>query len=203
MSKIETTDELRQIYETPKGRSVIKVLDRLDRHARRFIELSPFLVLASSGNTGQADASPRGEAPGFVQVVDDYTIAIPDRPGNNRLDTMENILERPEIGLIFFLPGVNETLRINGTAEVRDDNDLLGGFEVDGKLPATVLLVHVREVYLHCAKALMRSRLWEEDAKHGTRPIPTMGRMIKDQTSSTEPDEPEDQMIKRYRKMLY
>ena len=203
MAKIKTTDELRRVYKKPGGRSLTKELTRLDRHARRFIELSPFFVIASSGTGGQTDASPRGEAPGFVHTLDDETIAIPDRPGNNRLDTMQNILLNPEVGLIFFLPGVNETLRINGTAEIRDDDDLLNRFEMKGKRPSTVLLVHVRELYLHCAKALMRSRLWEEDTRHTKRPIPTMSEMINDQTDTDAPIEPEDKMVERYRKDLY
>jgi len=203
MAEIKTTDELRRIYNKPAGRALTKQISRLDKHARRFVELSPFLVIASSDTGGRTDASPRGEAPGFVQVLDDQTLAIPDRPGNNRLDTLENILSNPEVGLIFLLPGVNEALRINGTAEIRDDDELLKRFEVDGKRPATVLLVHVCELYLHCAKAIMRSGLWEESSKHTERPLPTMGQMINDQAGTNDSVEPEDQMIDRYRKILY
>jgi hypothetical protein len=159
--------------------------------------------MESSNADGRADASPRGEAPGFVHVIDTHTLAIPDRPGNNRLDTMENLLENPEIGLIFPIPGVNETLRINGTAEIRDDDDLLTRFEVNGKRPATVIVVHVRETFLHCAKALMRSRIWENDAKHTERPLPTIGEMIRDQIDSPDAPESDDEMIRRYRKVLY
>lgn len=203
MTKITTRDDLRRLYKSAKGRSIGKQLDHIDRHHRKFIELSPFLIIATSNAEGHADASPRGENPGFVHVIDDHTLAIPDRPGNNRLDTMENLLENPEIGLIFMLPGVNETFRVNGTAEIRDDEDLCARFDVNGKRPATVLLVHVRETFLHCAKALMRSRLWEEDAKHTKRPIPTMGEMIRDKTNNPEPPESTEDMIRRYRKVLY
>ena len=203
MSNISTQDGLRGLYKMPKGRPVDKQLDHIDPHDRRFIELSPFLIIASSNADGRADASPRGEAPGFVHVIDAHTLAIPDRPGNNRLDTMENILENPEVGLIFLIPGVNETLRINGAAEIRDDDDLCARFEVNGKRPSTVIVVQVRETLLHCAKALMRSRLWEDDAKHAERPIPTIGEMIHDQIGSTEAPESDDEMIRRYRKVLY
>lgn len=203
MTKISTSEELRRLYKMPKGRSVSKQIDHIDRHDKRFIELSPFLVIASSNAGGWGDASPRGEAPGFVHVIDAHTLVIPDRPGNNRLNTMENILENPEIGLIFMIPGVNEVLRINGTAEILDDDDLSASFEVNGKRPATVIRVRVRESFLHCAKALMRSGLWQDDAKHTERPIPTMAEMIRDQTNSSEPPESDEDMVKRYRKVLY
>ena len=203
MSKISTKDELRSHYKMPKSRPVEKQLGHIDPHDQRFIELSPFMIIASSNADGRADASPRGEYPGFVHVIDTHTLAIPDRPGNNRLDTMENLLENPEIGLIFLIPGVNETLRINGTAEIRDDDDLRTHFEVSGKRPATVIVVHVRETFLHCAKALMRSRIWEDNAKHSERPLPTMGEMIRDQIDSPATPESDDDMVRRYRKILY
>ena len=145
MNKILTRDDLRGRYKLPRGRAVGKQLDHIDLHNKRFIELAPFVILATSDIDGRADASPRGEAPGFVHVIDAHTLAIPDRPGNNRLDSMENILENPEVGLIFLIPGVNETLRVNGTAEIRDDDDLRARLEVNGKRPATVIVVDVRE----------------------------------------------------------
>ncbi len=203
MARISTADELRRHYVTPKGRSLTKQLDFLDPHCRRFIELSPFIVIASTNAAGHADASPRGERPGFVHTVDEHTIAIPDRPGNNRLDTMENILENSEIGVIFLIPGVNETLRVNGAVEIRDDAELRAGFEVNGKQPATVLVVSVREAFLHCAKALMRSHLWDAAAQHDTRPIPSMGEMIRDQTDDAGPAESVADMTARYEKVLY
>jgi hypothetical protein len=203
MTKISSQDDLRRLYKLPRGRPVDKQLDHIDPHDRRFIELSPFVVIASSDNQGRADTSPRGEAPGFVHVIDDHTLAIPDRPGNNRLDTMENLLENPEVGLIFLIPGVNEALRVNGSAEIRDDEELRARFEVNGKRPVTVIIVRVRETFLHCAKALMRAHLWEDDAKHAERPIPTMGEMIRDQIDSTEPPESDEDMTRRYRKVLY
>jgi len=203
MSTIDTPDKLRALYGHATGRAVSKEITKLEPHSKRFIELSPFLVMATSRSDGLADASPKGDHPGFVQVLDDETVAIPDRPGNNRLDTMENILVNPAIGLIFFIPGVNETLRINGTAAISDDPDLLQRFEVNGKLPKTVFVVKAQEVYLHCAKALMRSKLWSPDAQAPERPIPSMAQMLRDQTTDEVELESQEDMEKRYQKVLY
>jgi len=203
MPRIETLDALRRIYKQPAGRAVTKAIPRLDRHCRRFIELSPFLVIASGDGKGTMDASPRGEEPGFVEVLDDRTLAIPDRPGNNRLDTFANILVNPAVGLIFFIPGVEETLRINGTAEIRDDDDLSGRFAVKGKRPATVLVVRLGEAYLHCAKALMRSRLWSDDVRVDRSVLPSMGQMLKDQIGLAEEAESQEAMRERYSDQLY
>ncbi len=126
---------------------------------RRFISLSPFLCLGTSGGGG-ADVTPRGDSPGFVHVLDDQTLLIPDWPGNNRLDSLTNLVGNPNIGLLFFIPGVNETLRVNGTAEITMEPTLLERWTVNGKHPHSAIRVAVREAYLHCAKALMRSRLW-------------------------------------------
>ena len=203
MSKLDKPDSLRAIYGHPKGRAVSKQMDKLDKHSRRFIELSPFIVMATSHPDGLADASPKGDFPGFVKVLDDYNIAIPDRPGNNRLDSMENLLANPAIGLIFFIPGVNETLRINGTVEIRDDADLMKRFEVNSKLPKTIFVVSVKEVYLHCAKALMRSNLWSLDAQASERPIPTIAQIIKEQSGEDGPIENQAEMEAKYIKELY
>jgi PPOX class probable FMN-dependent enzyme len=203
MSTIDTPDKLRAIYGHATGRAVSKEITKLEPHSKRFIELSPFLVMATSRPDGLADASPKGDHPGFVQVIDDETVAIPDRPGNNRLDTMENILVNPAIGLIFFIPGVNETLRINGTAAINDDPDLLQRFEVNGKLPKTVFVVKAQEVYLHCAKALMRSKLWSPDAQAPERPIPSMAQMLRDQTTDEVELESQEDMEARYQNVLY
>ncbi len=204
MSVITTTADLRARYKLATGRSVEKVLKILDQHCQHFISLSPFLVISSSSDEGAADCSPRGEYPGFVQIIDDKHIAIPDRPGNNRLDTFENIIRNPNVGMIFFIPGVDETLRINGCAEIRDDADLLGQFEVNGKLPLTVLVVTIDEVYLHCAKALMRSNLWNTDVQINRQELPTMGQMISDQIGASEKlTESHDEMKKRYLSKLY
>jgi PPOX class probable FMN-dependent enzyme len=197
MARIESVEQLRGLYKDPTARALAKVMDRLETHSRRFIELSPFLVIASVGEDGLADASPRGEGPGFVRILDDTTIAIPDRPGNNRVDTLSNIVGDPGVGVIFFIPGVDEVLRINGQAEVRDDAELLASFAIDGKRPVTAIMVTAEQVFLHCAKAIMRAGLWDEARKVERSVLPTMGRMLNDQVGSAEPAESQAEMVAR------
>ena len=203
MSKLDKIDSLRRLYGYAKGRAVSKQMSRLDKYSRKFIKLSPFLVMATSRDEGLADASPKGDHPGFVHVIDNYTIAIPDRPGNNRLDSMENIILNPAIGLIFFIPGLDETLRINGSAEIRDDLELLKRFVVEDRLPKAVFVVSIKEVYIHCAKALMRSNLWSPNAQHKKRPIPTIGQIIKEQSGDNDPVNTQEEMEAAYKKVLY
>lgn len=202
MARIETIEELRRLYKAPTERALRKQLGFIDRHCRRFIELSPFLLLSTAGADGAADVSPRGERPGFVTVVDEKTLAIPERPGNNRLDSLTNILGNPAVGLIFLIPGFPETLRINGAATIHDDAALRESFAVDGKLPVTVIKVAVREAYLHCAQSILRSRLWDEAAKADRSLLPTMGQMIKDQAGLADPVESQQDMTERYQKQL-
>ena len=203
MAHITTEDQLRQVYKTPKGRSLAKQMSKLEKHSKRFIELSPFLLISSTGPDSLGDITPRGEKPGFVLILDDNTIAIPDRPGNNRLDTLSNVLKHSGVGAIFFIPGVNETLRINGHAKILTDLNLLSRFEIQGKLPLSVLMIQIHEVYLHCAKALMRSDLWSSNAQANERPIPAMAQMIKDQSGGTFPLESDEEMASRYANVLY
>jgi PPOX class probable FMN-dependent enzyme len=152
---------------------------------RHFIGLSPFLCLGTSGADG-ADVTPRGDAPGFVHVFDDRTLLIPDWPGNNRLDSLTNVVGNPNVGLLFFIPGVNETLRVNGIAEVTIEPALLERWMVEGKHPRSALRVTIREAYLHCAKALMRSRLWSDDYRIARSELPSYARMLKDQGVTTQ-----------------
>jgi len=203
MKTITTKEQLRQIYPAAKGRSVQKQMASLDIHARRFIELSPFLILATKGTDSLGDATPRGGAPGFVQVEDDNTVLLPDWPGNNRLDSLENIVDSPGIGFLFLIPGVNETLRLNGQAEIVIDEAVRTRFNGEARLPRSVIRLHIEEVYLHCAKALMRSRLWDEGAKNERSVLPTMGQMIKDQTNGSGAVENQADMEKRYAGELY
>lgn len=202
MARIETAEALRGLYGPPGVRSARKQLDRLDPHARRLVALSPFCLLATSGADGLCDVTPRGDAPGFVEVADDQTLVLPDRPRNNRLDSLLNILERPGVGLLFVVPGVDETLRVNGTAEIRTDEALLDRHAVEGKRPKSVLVVAVREVYLHCAKAFMRSRLWDPSAHVDRASLPSMGEMLRDQLRLSD-GETQAQMLKRYAETLY
>ena len=173
---------LRGLYQQPMGLAVLKQLDRLDAHCRNFLARSPFAVIGSTRPGRGTDVSPRGDAPGFARVLDDHTIGIPDRPGNNRLDTLSNIVTDADVGLLFFIPGIDETLRINGTAKLSRDTELLSAAAVGGREPRLVILVTVREAFLHCGKALKRSRLWHDDYRVDKKSFPSLGRMIVEQT---------------------
>jgi uncharacterized protein len=173
---------LRELYPQPKGLAILKQLDRLDGHCRNFIAHSPLVVIGSTRAGRGTDVSPRGDAPGFARVLDDHTIAIPDRPGNNRLDTMSNIVTDAEVGLLFFIPGIDETLRVNGTARLTREPELLATAVVNGREPRLVILVAVREAFLHCGKALKRARLWHDDYRVERKSFPSLGRMIVEQT---------------------
>lgn len=178
---IDTKDDLREHYPAQSKIVELKCLPAIDVHISRFISLSPFLVIGSSDPENGTDVSPRGDAPGFVQVINPNTLMIPDRPGNNRLDTLTNIIANPEIGLVFFIPGVEETARVNGRASIVTDQAELAGFAVNGKPPRAAIVVDVREAYLHCAKALKRSKLWEDDYRIERDTLPTLGKMVSDQ----------------------
>ncbi len=195
---------LRQIYSAAGERAVLKVQNKLDQHCRDFIARSPFLCIGSSRPDGHADVSPRGDAPGFVHVADDHTLLIPDRPGNNRLDTMTNIFQNPKIGLLFFIPGLEETLRVNGTARVITDQQKLLRFEFRGHMPVAAIEVTVHEAFLHCAKALKRSLLWDEqskiDRKSFTRPAQIFADHVKGGMSA---DEVEVYLQENYKNGLY
>lgn len=195
---IDTLDALRARYPAPKERALRKQLDRLDRHCRAFIALSPFVVLASHGTDGELDASPRGGEPGFVQVLDERTLLLPDAPGNNRLDTLSNIVARGRLGLLFMVPGVDETLRVNGRASLDDDPALLARFAGRARPPALVIRIEVAQAYLHCAKALMRSALWDPASRIERSRLPTMGAMIHDQIGDPTPPESQADMLRRY-----
>jgi PPOX class probable FMN-dependent enzyme len=187
--QIATADALRRLYGQAEGLAAKKSLAVIDRHARDYIRLSPFLCIATAGAGGRADVSPRGDQPGFVQVLDDRTLAIPDRPGNNRLDTMENILVNPNVGLIFLVPGFEDTLRINGKATVTADPAILERATVDRKQPKVAIRVAVDEAFFHCAKAFRRSRLWQPEAIVDRKVMPTLARIILEQTAATPPRE--------------
>lgn len=177
MTVLRSVDELEALYGRPKGGAVFKEIPFLNAHYRAFIEASPFVVLASAG-PGGLDCSPKGDAPGFVRVLGDNTLAIPDRPGNNRIDTLRNLVVDPRLALLFLAPSRSETLRVNGRAVISIDAELLASFAVEGRPPRSVIRVTVEAAYVHCAKAFMRSKLWERAAK-GERPeLPSMGEMM-------------------------
>lgn len=200
---ITTLTELRSIYGYPSYRVQRKCLSRLDFHCRNLIAASPFLVIGSSRPCGLADVSPRGDTPGFVQVLDDKTLLIPDRPGNNRLDTMTNILENPNVGLVFLIPGINEVLRVNGTAKITQDPNLLLPNAVNGKLPKTAIVVTVSEAFLHCAKALLRSKLWDSTVQLDRSLFPSAGQIQADQIEGLDAATVEAEIAELNRTRLY
>ena len=203
MDTIEDPQHLREIYGEPNERAVKKQLSRFDRYSRDFIARSPFLGVASSDPSGSCDASPKGDAPGFVQVVDDRTLLIPDRLGNNRVDTLANLVARPGVGLIFFVPGVNETLRVNGRARVTTDPALLEPLAVNGKVPRSVILVSADEIYFHCGKALIRSDLWNPQKQIRRDEFPSLGRILADQIGGISVEESERYTAEGYKNRLY
>ena len=203
MDRIENVEQLRESYGAPSERALKKQLSRLDKHCRDFIARSPFLVIASADPSGRCDASPKGDAPGFVQVVDDTTLLIPDRLGNNRIDTLANLVARPGIGLIFFVPGINETLRVNGRACITTDPGLLEPLAVHGKVPRSAILVAAEEIYFHCGKALIRSDLWNPDKQVQRSDFPSLGRILADQIGGISVEESERYTAESYKTRLY
>jgi PPOX class probable FMN-dependent enzyme len=199
---IQTIEQLRGLYAPAKERAVKKQLSALDVHCQRFIALSPFAVLSSIGLDQMLDASPRGGAPGFVKSVDAHTLLIPDSPGNNRLDTLENIIHTGKVGLLFLIPGMDETLRVNGTACLSDDAADLVLCTTEVRIPKLVIKVNVAQAYLHCAKAFMRSKLWDSQSHIERALMPSMGDMINEQAKMTTPSETQEEMMARYRAEL-
>jgi PPOX class probable FMN-dependent enzyme len=183
---VRTEDELRKTLGHPTGRVARKVLPALDRHCRAFIARSPFLLIASSDSQGNVDLSPKGDPPGFVAVLDDTTLAIPDRPGNRRGDTFSNILQNPQVGLFFMVPGTRETLRISGRAEIVRDEPLRTRMAIHGKLPSLALVVRVEEAFFHCAKCVIRSNLWLAGADAAGEPAVSLAEAMIDAASLEE-----------------
>jgi PPOX class probable FMN-dependent enzyme len=178
---ITSVEALERIYGEPYGPSIAKETDRITAHYRAFIEAAPFFALASAGSGG-LDCSPRGDAPGFVRVADEKTLLIPDRRGNNRIDTLRNILEDPRVALLFLIPGCGETIRVNGRAKISTDPALIQSFLVDGKVPRSVIIVAVDRIYYQCAKAIVRSKLWDASRHIDRRSLPSSGTILADLT---------------------
>jgi PPOX class probable FMN-dependent enzyme len=170
--------QLDALYGQPAGPAVIKEIDHISSHYRRFIEMSPFVILATSGPEG-LDCTPRGDPPGFVRVVDNHTVLLPDRRGNNRIDSLRNIVRDPRIALLFLIPGEGRTLRINGRAAISIDSDLCESFTMEGKVPRSVLVVTAERVYTQCPKALVRSRLWDAHRHVEEGALPSSGTIMK------------------------
>jgi PPOX class probable FMN-dependent enzyme len=194
---IRSEMELRALMGGPVAPSVVeKTLSSLDRHCLTFIKRSPFVLIASSNAEGRMDISPKGDAPGFVKVLDEQTLVIPDRPGNQRFDTFRNLFESPQIGLIFLIPGKRETLRISGKAEVVGDSELLGTLAANGKVPALAIAIHVDEAFFHCAKCIIRSHLWQPEQWPPLEGLPTLAEAMKDAASIPAPVEVVERIIR-------
>lgn len=195
---IETKQQLRALYTPAKGRSKDKQLDALEKHSINFIEHSPFMTLSTASACGKLDCSPRGGKAGFIKVLDERTLLIPDAKGNNRLDSLTNIIETGNIGCLFLIPGVDETLRVNGTAKLSTSSEYLSLFSEEQNLPQSCIEITITEVFLHCAKALMRSKLWSSETQIERSSFPSMGVMINEQLSVIDTPEAQEEMVQRY-----
>ena len=188
MTELAASD-LEKIYQKPTPRVLAKARPEIDAHARKFIAMSPFCVLATSGSDGSVDASPRGGNPGFVSVAGPNKLLMPDRSGNNRIDSFRNIVEGSGfVQLIFFVPGIDETLRVSGTGTLTAEPELLAAMEEFGKPPRAVLSIRVQEAYFHCGKALLRSKLWSKETQVEREVFPSISQVIHDQTRLGEPE---------------
>ncbi len=206
LSSIAAYDALRETVGDPIASIAEKEMPALDKHARHFISLSPILFISTAGADGRADVSPRGDPAGFVKVLDDRTILIPERPGNRRADTMTNIVENPgqSVALIFLLPGVEETLRASGRARIVDDASVLEDMAVRGKAPKLGILIEIDEVFFHCAKALKRARLWDPGTQIAAGEFPSLAQITRDQRERNTPlEEIEERIRKSYETTLY
>lgn len=204
------TDEsdLRSAFSATHELATKKCLNHIDAHSRAFIERSPFVCIGTQSEAGSADVSPRGDPTGFVKILDEKTLLIPDRPGNNRLDTMTNILSNPKIGLLFLVPGFDDTMRVNGNAQLTRDPDLLSLMAVNERIPKIAIAVHVEEVFIHCAKALKRSKIWDHEQHQDRKDLPSLMKIVMDQTTGvpTDPAELEEldkELEEDYKKALY
>lgn len=199
---IESEAQLREIYGFAKGRAKAKQLSTLERHSCHFIEQSPFFTLSTYSMSGSVDCSPRGGKPGFVKILNENCIIVPDSKGNNRLDSLVNITETGHVGCLFFIPGIDETLRVNGVARLSISTDYLNLFSDDKNSPKTCIEITIKEMFLHCAKAFMRSELWSPETHLDRADFPTMGAMINDQLAISDAPETQEDMLIRYKNNL-
>lgn len=194
---IKTEDELRAILGYPSEIVTRKTINYIDEHCRSFIENSPFITIATSDLQDNFDVSPKGDPAGFVKILDDKTLAIPDRPGNAKADTLTNVIKNPYVGLIFLIPGIKETLRVNGEAKVVTDNSVLELLSCDGKKPSFAIIVTVKEAFMHCAKCMIRSKLWKNNGEEPKeRPVPILAKALVDHGKLEIPVQELDDMIK-------
>ncbi len=201
---ITTEEQLREIVGHPAKRNVRKIIPVLDEHCQKFIALSPFLLIATADAQGNIDISPKGDPPGFVQVLDEGTLAIPDRPGNRRADSFSNIIQNPKVGLLFMIPGKRETLRVRGSAQLVKDAWLREQMAVRGKVPSLAVVVQVEAAFIHCAKCVIRSHLWETELWPDATDLAPIARVIIDHANLTvDFDEYNEAVKKNYRDQLY
>jgi PPOX class probable FMN-dependent enzyme len=200
--RLTSEEELRQLYGFPSERAVLKQRASLDEHGRAFIAASPFLIMGTANAAGECDVSPKGDPPGFVVVLDDRHLVVPDRPGNKRLDGLRNILANGHIALIFFVPGRNDTLRVNGRACLVRDVDLLERLAVDGKRPTTAIGVEIEEVFMHCPRALLRSVLWAAAQEGPSETVASFAKILWDQVPSARPTDDYDEYVRKQQEGL-
>jgi PPOX class probable FMN-dependent enzyme len=183
---ITTVAQLREVMGYPSHRVTDIAIPKLDKHCRAFIAKSPLVFIASSDASGNMDISPKGDPPGFVQILDDNTLAIPDRPGNRRADTFQNILENPQVGLFFLVPGKGETLRISGSAMIVRDKALRQSMAINGKTPDFALIVNIKEAFFHCAKCMLRSKIWQSEHWQSIDDLPSLAQTMVDAANLQE-----------------
>ncbi|WP_141692386.1 pyridoxamine 5'-phosphate oxidase family protein [Paenibacillus pectinilyticus] len=202
---VSTEEELRSLIGYPSGLVNHKVISHIDQHCRDFIAKSPFIFMSTSDASGKCDVSPRGDSAGFVHVIDETYLVIPDRPGNKRMDTICNVISNPEIGLIFIIPGLGETLRINGQAYITKDKELLQSMAVNEKIPLLGIVVAVEECFIHCAKAFRRSSLWEPSSWLNPSELPSASNILSDHAKldGMTPEVISDRLKEGYQKRLY
>lgn len=205
---IQDETALRGLYPATHDLAIKKCQTSIDRHSRAFISRSPFVCLGTQNRSGKADVSPRGDQPGFVKVLDRDTLAVPDRPGNNRLDSLSNILDNPSVGLLFLIPGFDDTLRVNGRARLVTDPWLLESLGVNGRNPALAIVVEVETVFMHCAKAFRRSGLWDPDQFQNRKEMPSLIEIIHEQSTGQPGDADEMKKLdaaleESYKRSLY
>lgn len=205
---IEDEQSLRSMFAPTHDLAIQKCLDRLGEHSQAFIKRSPFICIGTQSADGKADVSPRGDPVGFVEILDEKTLAIPDRPGNNRLDTLSNIIANPNVGLLFIIPGFDDTLRVNGQANITTDPELLKRMSVNDRTPKLAIVIKVSEVYIHCAKAFRRAHLWDPEHFQDRSEMPSLVKIVLDETTGAPSDIDEQRKLDEglensYNKTLY
>lgn len=201
--QVTDIDQLIEIIGVPSERNLRKATPYLTPLVRRFVMTSPYVLLATANSDGTCDVTPRGDPPGSILILDDRTIAIPERLGNRRIDSMRNILANPHVGMLFLVPGVDETVRINGRARITRDPELLGRLAMQGREPKVAIVVEIDEAYAHCARSMLRSKIWEPGTWPDPDTVPTLAAMMAEQLGSAPPDESTGKRNEDYRKTLY